>query len=364
MSQTQQDDRFAWAASLDSMEGLPALPPEAASLSPLARARAFVSRAAPGATIAVLVALAAAWLSDHYGAPVMLFALLIGMAVNFAGADPRLRPGIDLTARTVLRLGVALLGARITLEQAAALGLPVLLMAAAGVALALAAGWAGARALKLTPNFGLLAGGAVGICGASAALAISSVLPATPERERDTMLTVVGVTALSTVAMVVYPVIASALGLPQHLAGVLMGATIHDVAQVVGAGYGIGRDAGDTATIVKLFRVALLLPVVLLISLIFRRQADPSAKRPPLLPGFLIGFVALVALNSVGVVPPGVAAFLSDASRWCLVAAIAALGAKTSLGDLVKVGPKPVAVIVMPTLLLLAFTLAVLILQS
>ncbi|QMW24561.1 putative sulfate exporter family transporter [Sandaracinobacteroides saxicola] len=348
------------------MEGLPAVAPEARAKSWPERLRSAVQRVSPGASIAVLVALAAAWLSDHYGAPVMLFALLLGMAVNFAGQDKRMRPGIDFMARTVLRLGVALLGARITLEQAAALGGPTLAMATVGVALTLGAGWVAARVLKLTPNFGLLAGGAVGICGASAALAISSVLPPTPERERDTMLTVVGVTALSTVAMILYPMLAAAIGLSEHQAGILMGATIHDVAQVVGAGYGIGKEAGDTATIVKLFRVALLLPVVLLISLIFRAQlaAGPRTSRPPLLPTFLIGFVLLVAVNSTGLVPRVVTGTLSDASRWCLVAAIAALGAKTALGDLVKVGPKPVLTILAATLLLLAFTLTVLLLSG
>jgi uncharacterized integral membrane protein (TIGR00698 family) len=319
-------------------------------------------RVAPGLSIAVLIALAASWLADHYGAPVMLFALLIGMALNFVGEDIRCRPGIDFAARNVLRVGVALLGARITVAQVASLGGPVLAVAAAGVLITILAGWAAARIFRQKPDLGVLTGGSVAICGASAALAISSVLPQTAERERDTILTVVGVTALSTLAMIVYPVLAVGLRLGEVKAGVFLGATIHDVAQVVGAGYSVSKTTGDTATIVKLFRVALLLPAVFAIALIFgtRRSSVSVRKRPPLLPGFLVGFAGLVALNSTGLVAPAVMQGVSDTSRWFLVTAIAAVGAKTSLGDVARVGWRPVAMIVLETLVMLAWVLAML----
>ena len=150
----------------------------------------------------------------------------------------------------------------------------------------------GARRQARRRDFGLLTGGAVAICGASAALAIAAVLPDGPEQQRATVMTVVGVTALSTVAMILYPLIAAAAGLDTHTTGIFLGATIHDVAQVVGAGYSVSAEAGDTATIVKLFRVALLLPVVLVLSLIVRNGAGaaPSSSRPPLLPVFLVAF--------------------------------------------------------------------------
>jgi len=160
------------------------------------------------------------------------------------------------------------------------------------------------------------------------------------------------VTTLSTIAMVLYPLVAHVFGLDAHGSGIFLGATIHDVAQVVGAGYSVSTEAGDTATIVKLFRVALLLPVVLLISLRFRASAggDAGDARPPLLPMFLVAFAVLVALNSTGYVPAAVAVVVQAASGWCLVTAIAALGTKTSLGDLAKVGWKPIAVMVGETL--------------
>ncbi len=345
--------------SLDSFMGLDdgtegAATQAIATLPLWQRARALL----PGVIIAGLVAMAASWLSEHYTAPVMLFALLLGMAVNFTSADSRCRPGIDFSGRTVLRLGVALLGMRITLGQIQSLGFNALLLTASGVALTILTGWALARFLKLESKFGVLTGGAVAICGASAALAISAVLPKGPTHERDTILTVVGVTTLSTIAMVLYPVLAAALGFTHQTAGIFLGATIHDVAQVVGAGYSLSQETGDTATIVKLFRVALLLPAVLAISFMFRNAMPAGGKRPPLVPSFLLGFAILVLINSFASVPKEVSDAVQTASRWCLVIAIAALGTKTALGDLVKVGWKPVALIIGETVFIGLWVLA------
>jgi uncharacterized integral membrane protein (TIGR00698 family) len=319
-------------------------------------------RLGPGLLIAGLVALAASWLAEHYATPVMLFALLLGIALNFLSQDERCRPGLDFAARSILRLGVALLGARITLAQVQSLGGASLALTAGAVVLTILCGVLLARSARLPVAFGVLTGGSVGICGASAALAIASVLPRHPEHERDTVMTVVAVTTLSTIAMVVYPAVIAGFGLDERTTGVFLGATIHDVAQVVGAGYSVSPDAGDTATIVKLFRVALLLPVVLVVSFAVQRRAaatpEPGIGRPPLLPAFLVGFAALVALNSAGGLPPVAQSGLQEASRWCLVAAIAALGTKTSLGDLARVGWRPVAIIVGETVFVALLVLA------
>lgn len=322
---------------------------------------------APGLVIATLVALAASWLADHYASPVMLFALLLGIAVNFLSQDARCRPGLDFASRNVLRFGVALLGARITLAQVQSLGGTAIALTAGAVVLTVLCGMLLARATRQSTAFGILTGGSVGICGASAALAIASVLPRHEHHERDTVMTVVAVTALSTIAMVLYPLVAGGVGLDERTAGVFLGATIHDVAQVVGAGYSVSTSAGDTATIVKLFRVAMLLPVVLAVSFAVQRaglHGGEGEGAPPLLPVFLLGFAGLVVLNSLGWVPPAIGGSLQDASRWCLVTAIAALGTKTSLGDLARVGWRPVAIIVGETLFVGLFVLAGLLLLS
>jgi len=314
----------------------------------LARAREL----APGVATAALIALAATFLSDHYGAPVMLFALLIGMAFGFLAEEPRCAAGVAFSARTVLRIGVAFLGARITFSEIAALGPGVFASVAALMALTIATGFVAAPLFGRGWRFALLTGGAVAICGASAALALAAVIPANDKLERNTLFTVVAVTTLSTFAMVAYPLLFAALGLSDAQAGFLIGATIHDVAQVVGAGYSISDEAGAVATVVKLTRVALL-PVVLLIVVLALRGAGHRAggvQRPPF---FLIGFIALVLANSVGMLPAVAAEGIADASRWLLVTAIAALGMKTRLKAIAEVGGGHAAIVCAETAILL-----------
>ena len=303
----------------------------------------------PGLTCAAIVAIAALFLSEHYGASAMLFALLLGMALNFLSQEGKCVAGIHFAASSVLRFGVALLGLRITIHEIAALGLNTALMVVAGVVLTILFGWVFVRFTSAQARFGILTGGAVAICGASAALAIAAVLPRGEHHERDTTFTVIGVTALSTIAMVIYPVVGGVLGFSPHQAGIFLGGTIHDVAQVVGAGYSMGKEAGDTATIVKLLRVAMLLPVILVLSLVFRRQSAGKANRPPLLPWFAVAFGLLVAVNSFVALPKPMLSFAGELSRFALVVAIAAIGMRTSLKELTVLGVKPVLLMVAET---------------
>lgn len=320
----------------------------------------------PGLLACAVVAAAASFLSEHYGAPVMLFALLLGTAMNFLSDEGGpCQAGIEFCARAVLRLGVALLGLRITAAQIADLGFGPVALVVIAVALTIAVSMLAARWLGFQSLFGLLSGGAVAICGASAALALAAALPAHPQKERATLFTVVSVSALSTLAMIVYPMVAQGLGLDARAAGIFLGATIHDVAQVVGAGYGMSQQTGDIATFVKLLRVAMLLPVIVVAVLLSRRQAGAVGKagtgpRPPLLPWFAVAFALLVGIHSLDVLPRAVVAFGNDASRACLVAAIAAIGMKTRLKDLVTVGFRPVALVVGETLFLALLVLALL----
>jgi uncharacterized integral membrane protein (TIGR00698 family) len=304
----------------------------------------------PGFLASATIALASTWLSQHYGAPVMLFALLLGMAFHFLHEENACVAGIEFSSKAVLRLGVALLGAKITASQILGLGAMPIATVVVGVATTIVIGALVARLLRQSRSFGILSGGAVGICGASAALAIASVLPRNEDSERDTILTVVTVTALSTLAMIIYPLIATGMGLNHVQAGIFLGGTIHDVAQVVGAGYTISPQTGDIATYIKLLRVAMLLPVVFTIAFLFRRghaAAHAGAKSP--LPLFLLGFVALLGVNSLGVFSKSVIDLANEFSRWCLVTAIAALGIKTSFKSLIVVGWRPVAVMIIET---------------
>lgn len=310
----------------------------------------------PGVLSAITVALAAKFISEHYGAPVMLMALLIGMAFAFLAEDgAKTAAGIEFASKKLLRFGVALLGLGITFQQIMSLGAPVFILTLAGVFLTIAMGPVLSRALGRRTRFGLLIGGAVGICGASAALAISSVLPKSETLERDTVFTVIAVTLLSTVAMILYPVIAGWLEFDDVATGVFFGATIHDVAQVVGAGYTVSDTAGETATFVKLLRVAMLVPVVIMLSLIFAGQQQGPRNLP--IPIFVLGFAALVIAGSLSLVPEVIKQWLLDLSRWCLITAIAALGMKTSLKKLGDVGGSAIALVCALTVLLAVFVL-------
>lgn len=308
----------------------------------------------PGLMVAALVAVAAQFLSEHYGAPAMLMAILLGIALNFLSEDGRAAAGIAVAARGVLRIGVALLGLRISAEMFLGLGWPLLLLILGGVGATIGFGLLVAPWLRLPRRFGFLTGGAVAICGASAAMALAALLPKGERADRDLVFAVVGVTVLSTLAMIVYPVLATVAGLDDRLTGVFLGATIHDVAQVVGAGFSVSSEAGETATVVKLIRVALLAPVVLIAAMLLRggSGAGDSTGRPPLLPGFVLAFLGLAALNSVLGLPAWVPALAGDVSRAALLMAVAAVGLKTSVARLMQVGGAAMALLLAETLFL------------
>lgn len=315
---------------------------------------------APGFLVSLLIAVAAQFLADHYGAPAMLMALLLGIAFHFLAEEGRCVAGIETTARQVLRFGVALLGARISVELLIGLGPGLIALVIAGVVLTILAGLLGARLLGRGWRFGLLTGGAVAICGASAAMAIAAILPKNEHSESNLLFTVLGVTVLSTIAMIAYPVVTATAGLDPLATGVFLGGTIHDVAQVVGAGFSISDETGETATLVKLIRVTMLAPVVLAVSLGIRARGlagSAGAERPPLIPGFVLAFLALAAINSLGLIPAAVAGLLGDLSRWALLTAIAAVGMKTALRTILEVGGQAITLIVAETAFLAAFIL-------
>jgi uncharacterized integral membrane protein (TIGR00698 family) len=320
----------------------------------------------PGTGLSGVIALAATSVSTLHGGPQLLYALFFGIAFNYLSEEPKTKPGLDFCARTLLRLGVSLLGARITATQIVSLGWPTALVTVAGVVTTIGLGLLLARSLRLSAAQGVLSGGSVAICGASAALAIAAVLPRERESERFTVMVVVTVTVLSTVAMVLYPLIAKGFALPPALAGLFLGATIHDVAQVVGAGYTLGNEAGDIAVIVKLFRVSLLAVVVVLIAMAFRsigartREGEAGGafvERQALVPWFLWVFVGMVTLNTAGAFSTQVQSAVNDVSRACLVMAIAALGTKTSFRQLARAGWRPFVLILAESVWLAALVL-------
>lgn len=306
-----------------------------------------------GLMLAAMVGAAAGFLAQSYGAPVMLLALLIGMSLHGVAEKAESARGLGFASQTLLRWGVALMGLRLDVQDVSVLGwVPVI--AVTGLVLAtLGAGVLLSYLFGRRQAFGLLAGGSVAICGASAALAIASVLPRRDGREADTLLVITGVTLLSTLAMIVYPVLFRALDFTPTETAFLIGATIHDVAQVAGAGHSVSDEVGVLAVFVKMLRVALL-PVVLLLVALSLRGAGEGRKG---LPWFLVVFILLAGIGNLDILPDWIVAQLVTVSQACLVVAISALGLRTNLGGLLEVDRRYVAMLVLLTLFLLGLSI-------
>lgn len=310
----------------------------------------------PGLTIVTLGTLAAAFLSDHYGPPLTLMALMLGLSLNFLSTDQRLRPGLDFASRSLLRWGIVLVGVRVTASQIVGLGPIALLCVIAIVALTISAGVLSARRLGFDSAFGVLAGGSVAICGASAAMALAATLGERRITEAQLTLVLVGISAMSAAAMMLYPIIAHMLSMTDLQAGFLLGASIHDVAQALGAGYGYSEEAGQIAAIIKLTRVALLAPVLAIVALFMPRNGDGVSGIG--VPWFVIGFFVLAGINSTGVIPAIISEGSANAAGALLAAAVTATAIRSPLPQLIKVGPKPLFIIFAATMAALVFALS------
>ena len=321
----------------------------------------YLPGVALSAAVAVAAVLAAPVVARVLPIPAMVIALLIGIALNPVAARPVFQPGLTFCIKKLLRVAVALLGIRIALADIVSLGPAVVLITVLAMAVTLISGFLLARFFGQNASYGALAGAATAVCGASATLATSTVVPNYYGKEADIAFVVVAVNALSTVAMVAYPALCLWLGFDAQTTGVMLGATIHDVAQVVGAGYAVSEEVGNTAVIVKLFRVFLLLPVVLAVGWWFTRQgAEHGAAKVPL-PVFALVFLALCLVNSVASTLPALApiyspikAVLTEAATWGLLIAIGALGLATSMAAIAQLGYRHVATVTGTTIVILA----------
>lgn len=315
----------------------------------------------PGLIMVGIGAAAATWFSEHYGMPVILAGLLLGLAMNFVSANPKVYAGLDLAATSGLRWGIVLLGTQVTVMQIGALGPMAFAGLVAVMALTIAAGLLAARMAGLGRYAGLLGGGATAICGASAALAIYALIGKKRLDHEYFTLTLVGVALASAIAMSTYPLIADALHFTDRQAGFLMGAAVHDVAQALGGGYSFSQEAGETATIVKLSRVALLAPVVALIGLaIGSADGKPKSLAAKLkLPWFILGFFALVAANSMVTVPSDVQHYGLIASKALLLFAVTATAMRSRLEALLDHGWQALLPVILATLT--AFAVATLV---
>lgn len=303
--------------------------------------RLNAGRLGPGLMAGLAIAVLAKLLAQGLHAPAPLVAVVLGMMLGALGLQAQLGAGLDVFAKPGLRIGVAMMGAQISWSELAALGGPAIAASGAVVLGGLAIGGAAGVALGLPIAEALIAAAACSICGASAALAASQAAPASPANQRTTALVVVGVNLLSTAAMLAYPPMAHALGLTAHQAGVFFGLSIHDVAQVAGAGASVSPEVAGTAAMAKLTRIVWLGPAVVVIGLVLARTREggrvTGLTAPP---AFVLGFFALAAARGLNLIPPALVSAMMACSGFLLLAGVGAISAKLGPKALLEVEPR------------------------
>lgn len=274
--------------------------------------------------------------------------LIVGVVLGavFANASGRpvpaaWRPGVVFSAKTLLRLAVAFYGFRLTLQDVAAVGATGVAVAVLMLASTFALGAVlGVRLFRLSAPLALMIAAGSAVCGAAAVLATEPVVRG---KAHDGSIAVGTVVIFGTLGMLVYPLLQNAglLGFDAATYGLFAGASLHEVAHVVAAGRAVGPEAAATAVIVKMLRVMMLAPLLVGVGLVLaRRGAAAGAARPPF-PWFAIGFLACVAVNSTGLVPPAAVAAINALDLFALTMAMCALGLDTSLDKVRAVGPRP-----------------------
>ena len=304
---------------------------------------------APGIAVAASVALAAALLSRVLPSVVgvTVVAILIGLAVGSVVRMPLARPGVRFAVTWLLRIGIVLLGAELSVAAVLDVGLSMIALVIGLVAGVLAIAWAGARALGIEPRLGLLLGVGTAICGNTAIIATAPIIGA---REREVGFAVATITLCGLVAVLAYPAIGHALGMTDADFGRWSGVAVNDTSQVVATSFAYSDPAGEVAIVVKLMRNTLMAPVLLGIGAWY--AAGRAGERPgggglrQAVPWFVLGFIAMAALSSLGLLDAGVGEtslreIASVSARSLILVALAALGLSTRIGELRQVGLRP-----------------------
>ena len=287
----------------------------------------------------------------------MILATVIGMLFhNLVGTPAICRPGVVFSLKKILRLGIILLGFQLMLSQVAAVG-------AVGVAIILAALGATfvftkmlGRVMGVDPKLAELIGAGTSICGASAVIATNTV---TQGKDSDVAYAVACVTVFGSLAMLLYPLLPGLLHLSPRDFGLWSGASIHEIAQVVAASFQDGQAAGQFGTVAKLTRVMMLAPLVIGLGVLAARRAGASDRKAAApMPWFVLGFIAVMLLNSVITVAPHEKAQIVALTNFLLSMALAAMGLETDFAKLRREGFKPLALAFCVWIFIAGFSLA------
>ena len=334
----------------------PALPTSLDDLAPLPGHQRGIW---PGLVLTGTITAAAFSLRELPGAAMlspMILAVLAGMVfANVLGRQPPARAGLAFSQHTLLRLGIVLLGFQLTAGQVLAFGAGGLAIAASALAATFVFTLALGRLLGIDAGLVRLIAAGTSICGASAIVAANSVARA---HEADVTYSIACITLFGTIAMLAYPLLAPVLGLDPYGFGIWAGASIHEVAQVVGAGFQVGEAAGETGVVAKLARVALLAPVVLLLGMLVRHGSGDASSQRPSVPWFVFGFMAVVALNSQVDLPAEAIQAAGIVTTALLTIGLGAVGLQTDISSIRSRGFAPLLLGLAATLFIASFSLA------
>nr|WP_245295359.1 YeiH family protein [Pseudaminobacter manganicus] len=327
-----------------------------------ARQPGFLRRHAgiwPGIVLAAIIAAAAISIRELPGLGIfspMILAVIVGIVFsNSVGTPANTAAGIAFCQRSLLRFAIILLGFQLTAAQLVSIGPAGIGIAVASLVATFCFTLGLGRLLGVDRKLTELIAAGTSICGASAIVATNTV---TQGRDEDVAYAVACITAFGTVAMLGYPLVAPLFGLDQHHYGLWAGTSIHEVAQVIGAAFQGGPQAGEIGTVAKLARVAMLAPMVIGLGLLARRgSAGAGGARPPM-PWFVVAFVAVVAFNSVVEVPAEVESSIALVATALLTMGLAAMGLQTDIRNIRLRGLRPLLLALSAFVFIAGFSLA------
>jgi uncharacterized integral membrane protein (TIGR00698 family) len=328
----------------------------------------------PGLILVLAIAVVARILSVFLPPAVnaVIIAILLGLLIrNTVTVPASFQPGIKFALQRLLRLAIILLGIRLSFGEVISIGAQSLIIIVAAMAVALLVTYLGGRLLKLPARMALLIGVGTAVCGNSAIIATAPVIKA---EEQEVSFSVATITLFGTLAVFLYPAIGFALGLSDSVFGTWAGVAVNDTSQVVATSFAYSDEAGRVATVVKLTRNALMAPVIVLIGLYWARStaramsasglASKELKLTKIFPYFVLGFVGMALLNTLGVFPAPVVSAVNDVSGFLILMALAGVGLGTNLAQMRKTGLKPFYLGLFAASIVAAFSLSVIVLMG
>jgi uncharacterized integral membrane protein (TIGR00698 family) len=302
----------------------------------------------PGLFFTIVIAIAASYLGMKFpiiGASV--FGIMIGIIVNnLITINKQIKPGINFSSKMILQVSIILLGGTLSVAQILKTGISSFFVMVFTISVALLTAFAIGKLLKIDSNLRKLIGVGTAICGGSAIAAISPIIKAD---EHDIAYSISTIFFFNVIAVIIFPPLGHILGLSDYGFGIFAGTAINDTSSVVAAGYTFSNAAGDFATIVKLTRTTMIIPISIMFmffALISKKKDSDSVKlnMKRIFPWFIIGFIVMAIINSTGMINQNISAYIKESAKFLIVIALSAIGLKTDIKKMFESGFKPLFV--------------------